>query len=336
MTAPPPSAELFRLIGGFQVTQAIHVAATLGIADLLRAGPRDVGDLAAATDTHAGTLYRLLRALSALGVFREEAGRRFALTPMSEFLRTDTPGSLAGLANLFGRQSYWRAWEDLLHSVKTGGIAFDHAHGEGVWAYRSTRPDESAVFDRTMVGTTQRLTAAALAVGDFGRFNKLVDVGGGHGAFIADILAAYPQARGILFDQPHVAAGARGNLERLGLADRCEIAGGDFFASVPAGGDAYILKWVLHDWDDDQSVAILRACYRAMAKDATLIVIEQVIGEANALPDAKFMDLNMLVITGGIERTQAEYAALFEKAGFRLTHATPTTSPVAILEAVPV
>jgi len=214
-------------------------------------------------------------------------------------------------------------------------VAFDHAHGEAVWAYRSTRPEESAVFDRTMVGTTQRITAAALASCDFGRFGTLVDVGGGYGAFIIDILAAHAAARGILFDQPHVVEGARANIERRGLLGRCDVVGGDFFKNVPAGGDAYILKWVLHDWDDDASLAILSACRRAMKPGAALIVVEQVVGPRNAAPESKFMDLNMLVITGGIERTQAEFAALFEKAGFRLVRTTPTDAPVAVIEGTP-
>lgn len=336
MTAPNPLAELFRLVSGFQITQAIHVAAVLGIADKLRDGPRTVEDLAVATKTHAGTLYRLLRTLSAVGVFREEAGRRFALTPMSEHLRTDSPASLNGLATLFGSDSYWRAWRALMHSVETGGIAFDHAMGESVWSFRSTRPDESAIFDRTMVGTTQRIAAAALAAYDFGRFGTLVDVGGGHGGFIVEILSAHSAPRGILFDQPHVAATARANLEGRGLAGRCEIVGGSFFERVPEGGDAYILKSVLHDWNDDDSLAILRSVRRAMKPGATLIVAEQVVGPMNASPESKLMDLNMLVITGGIERTEAEFAALFEKAGFRLTRSIPTSAPVAVVEGVPV
>lgn len=187
MTAPHPSADLLRLISGFQITQAIHVAVELAIADHLRAGPRTVEDLAAATGAHAGALYRLLRALSALGVFREDPGRRFALTAMSEQLRSDMPGSLAGLARLFGRENYWRAWTDLLHSVKTGGIAFDHAHGTGVWDYRSTRPEESEIFDRAMAAFTEQVASASLASCDFSRYRHLVDVGGGHGAFIAKV-----------------------------------------------------------------------------------------------------------------------------------------------------
>jgi len=336
MNAPNPSAELFRLISGFQVTQAIHVAAVLGIADLLGAGPRSADELASATHTHAGTLYRLLRTLAAIGVFREEDERKFALTAMGDYLRSDKAGSLDGLANLFGRESYWRAWGALLHSVKTGEIAFDRAHGEGVWAYRSARADESAVFDRTMVTFTERVASAVLAAYDFRRFRDLVDVGGGHGAFLGQILADTPAARGTLFDQPHVVERARETLDRHGVAGRCAIAGGDFFANVPAGGDGYILKMVLHDWDDAASLAILSSCRRAIRPDGTLIVVEHIVGPRNESPEGKFMDLNMLVITGGIERTQAEFSSLFDQSGFRLTRATPTASPLSIIEGVPV
>jgi len=334
MNTPNPSAALFRLVSGFQVTQAIHVAAVLGIADMLSAGPRDVGELAAASHSHPNSLYRLLRTLSSLGVFREDEGRRFALTAMSEYLRSDKPGSLRGMATLFGGESYWRAWGALLHSVKTGKIAFDHALGEGVWAYRSARPEEGALFDSAMVTFTERVATAALAACDFGRFQHLVDVGGGQGAFIAQILAAHPTVRGTLFDQPHVVANASTIIEQRKIGNRCEIVSGDFFKSVPAGGDGYILKLVLHDWDDESSLAILRSCRRAMRDDSTLIVVEHVIGPLNASPEGKMMDLNMLVITGGVERTQAEFSALFEKAGFRLMRTIPTMSPVSIVEGV--
>ena len=334
MSVPNASAELLRLISGFQLSQALHVAAVLGIADLLHGGPRTANDLAAATKTNPLALYRLLRALASVGVFREEANRNFVQSPMSEFLRRDKPGSLNGLAHLYGTESYGRAWGDLMHGIKTGVIPFDHAHGESVWAFRSARPDESALFDRTMAGTTERVTAATLAAYDFGRFGTIVDVGGGQGAFLIDILTAHPAARGILFDQPHVAGPAAEALRKRGLAGRCEIVGGDFFGNVPAGGDAYILKRILHDWDDAASLAILRACRRAMKPGTTLIVVEQVVGPPNEDPGSKFMDLNMLVITGGIERTEAEYGALFEQAGFKLTRTVPTDSPVAVVEAV--
>jgi hypothetical protein len=334
--AANPSADLFRLISGFQVTQALHVAAVLGIADRLRDGSRSAAELAAATETNCDALYRLMRALAAIGVFREEEGRRFAQSPMSEFLRTDKPGSLNGLAHLFATESYWRAWGDLRHGIKTGAIPFDHVYGESVWAFRSARPDESALFDRTMAGTAERVAAATLAAYDFSRFGTIVDIGGGQGAFIMDILAAHSRARGILFDQPHVAGPAGEALRRRGLDGRCEIVGGDFFAGVPAGGDAYILKRILHDWDDAASLAILRSCRRAMQPGATLVVVEQVVGPPNTDSGSKFMDLNMLVITGGIERTEAEYGALLAQAGFNATRMVPTESPVAVVEGVAV
>lgn len=336
MTPSNPSADLFRLINGFQVSQAVHVAAVLGIADLLSSGTRDVDGLAKATRTHAGSLYRLLRALSSGGVLREEEDRKFSLTPMGEYLRSDIPGSRASWAKLIGRENYWQAWGALSQSIRTGETAFDHVHGSSVWAYRSTRPEESDIFDHAMATITEQIASAAIEAFDFGRYHHLVDLGGGQGAFIGKVLATLPGAQGTLFDQPHVVAQADRTLDPLGVKSRCQVVGGDFFQSVPAGGNAYILKWILHDWDDAASLAILKSCRRAIREDGVLVVVEHVIGPANIAPDGKFMDLNMLVITGGIERTQDEFSALFESAGFRLTRVVPTKSPLSIVEGIPV
>lgn len=322
MTGDPDQAvatDIRRLVEGYQVSQALHVAATLGIADLLVGGARASDELAKATGTHATSLYRLMRALASVGVFRELDERRFELTPLGEHLRSDVPESVAGWAAFIGRPYYWQAWAALLHSVRTGENAFKHVHGTDVWAYRSSRPDESAIFDRAMTSLSRRSNRSLLAAYDFGRFKTLADVGGGNGGLLAAVLAAHPNLKGILFDQPHVVSGAHAVLEATGVADRCQVVGGSFFESVPGGCDGYVLRAVIHDWGDDDSIRILECVRRAIADDGTMLLVERVVGSPNEGRDAKFSDLNMLVAAGGRERTRAEYADLFHQSGFALT-----------------
>ena len=329
------STALRRLVNGYQVSQAIHVAVALGIADLLSDGSRGSDELAEATGTHPRSLYRLLRALASLGIFREEDGRRFALTPLAASLRSDAPESLAGWAALIGRPYYWQAWASLLHSVRTGENAFRHVHGADVWEYRARHPEESAIFDRAMTALTLRANRSLLAAYDFGRFGTVVDVGGGQGAFLAGLLAEYPAMNAVLFDQPHVVAGAEEMLRAAGVSDRCRIVAGDFFDRVPEGGDAYVLKAIVHDWEDEQAAAILRTCRRAIAPGAVLLVIEREVGAPNEAPEAKFSDLNMLVAPGGQERSLDEFASLFAAAGFRFVGATPSESGYNVIEGAP-
>jgi hypothetical protein len=310
--------KIRRMIDGYQLSQAIHVAATLGIADLLVDASRTSDELAAATGTHPPTLYRLLRALASVEILHELDGRRFELTPLGQPLRSDVPDSIAGWAAFIGRPYYWQAWSGLLHSVRTGENAFRHVHGTDVWTFRSTRPDESAVFDRAMTSLSRRSNAAVLAAYEFGRFRTIVDVGGGNGALLAAVLAAHPELQGVLFDQPHVVSGAASLLERAGVASRCRTVGGNFFESVPEGADAYVLRAVIHDWDDDACIRILTVIRHAIAKDGKVLIVERVIAPANEGRDAKFSDLNMLVGPGGRERTREEFAALLESSGLRL------------------
>lgn len=334
--AETPAERLRRLVNGYQVSQAIHVAATLGVADRLRAGPQTSAELAAAVGAHAPTLYRLLRALASVGVFREEAGGRFGLTPLGECLCADAPESVAAWAAFIGQPYYWQAWAHLLFSVRTGANAFRHVHGTNVWGYRQRDPEAAVVLDRAMTELTRLANAAVLAAYDFGRFGCVVDVGGGQGALLAAILERYPALQGVLFDQPHVVSGAEPVLRAAGVADRCRVVGGSFFDAVPAGGDAYLLKSVLHDWADEPALAILRNCRRAVAADGTLLVIERLVGPLNEDPGAKFSDLNMLVSPGGQERTRAEYAALLAAAGFQLVDAIPTASGLYLIVGRPV
>lgn len=335
MTEQDPAADLQRLVNGYQVSQAISVAATLGIADLLKDGPRTSDDLAAAAGAHPRALYRLLRALAAVGVFHEHHDQRFSLAPIGEFLRSDAAGSSAPWAAQIGRQYFWQAWGDLLHSVRTGENAFRHQHGTDVWTYRSTRPEDNAAFDRAMTGQSRRIDGAVVAAYDFSRYARIMDVGGGHGSLLAAILGANPSSKGVLFDQPHVVSGALALLETAGAADRCEVVGGSFFESVPDGADAHVLKQIIHDWEDGDATKILRACRRAINPDGTLLIVEHVVAPPNHAPAGKFMDLNMLVLPGGQERTRDEFAALFAAAGFRLTRVIPTASPASIIEGIP-
>jgi hypothetical protein len=330
-----PAATLMRLVSGFQVSQAISVASELGIADLLGAGPRDADDLAASTSSHPRSLYRLLRALAGVGVFREDADGRFALTPLSDCLRSDATGSVAAMAAFFGQPDYWQAWGDLRHSVQTGEYAFRHAHGMSPWEYRALHPQAGAAFDQAMTGRTRAEADAALAAYDFGRFGTVVDLGGGQGAFLATLLTRHQGARGVLFDQAHVIARAQPVLEAAGVADRCRIEAGNIFESIPAEGDAYVLKHVLHDWQDEDALAILRTCRRVIGSGQPLLVIEWVISDGPEGAVAKLLDLAMLVSPGGRGRTREEWAALFATAGFRLANVFPTRAGEHVIEATP-
>jgi hypothetical protein len=321
--ASNPWLEMLNLINGFQVTQAIRVAATLRVADHLKDGPRSADDLAALTQSNAEALYRLLRALAAVGVFREEADRKFALTPMGDCLRIDSNTPIGGWAEHVGNPYFWQAWGHLLHSVRTGENAFQDVHGVDVWQYRAKHPEADAIFNRAMTNMSRAGTDAVLSAYDFSGFRHIVDVGGGQGAMLAAILSAYPQARGTLFDQPQVVEGAEANLKERGVMNRCDIVGGSFFESVPQGGDAYLMRSIIHDWEDPEAIAILKVCRRAMREPARLLLIERNVAPPNEMPATKFSDLNMLVGPGGRERTRDEYASLFQASGFELTRVLP-------------
>jgi hypothetical protein len=328
-----PVDPLWRLVNGYQVTQAIHVAATLGIADLVAGGPRTAHELAAASGSDERSLYRLLRALASIGVFHEEDGRRFSSTELSERLQTDADGSLHGWAAFVGRRPAWEAWADLLYSVRTGENAYQHVHGTDVWTHRAGDPEESAAFDSAMASVTGSVNRSLLDAYDFSRFSTVVDVGGGSGALLAGLLGAYPDLRGVLFDQPHVVDGVVAHVDP-DVAARLAIVGGSFFESVPEGGDAYLLKAIIHDWEDAEAVRILESCRRAAVTGTTLLVVERELGEPNSDPSVKFGDLNMLVNPGGCERTREELAALFSSAGFRFVDATPSASGWHLFEGV--
>ncbi len=341
MTTPelPPPLALFRMVTGYYVSRAIWVAATLGLADQLSAGPRDAGDLAKATDTHAPSLRRVLRLLASAGVFAEDADGRFSLTPISQCLRSGVPGSMRAAALLFGGRTQ-DTWRELLHSVRTGEPGFARVFGTDPFAYMTEHPEMAALFDEAMADWTKQVAVATAAAYDFRQFRTVVDVGGGNGTLLAGILAATPGLRGIVFDLPHVAERARGRLAELGLADRSTAIGGDFFQEVPQGHDAYVLKHVIHDWNDERAVTILKACRRAMGADAKLLLIEGVypsrIDQSPASQGAAANDVNMLVSTGGRQRSESEFRALYEAAGFTLTRLIPTPPlQTRVIEGVP-
>jgi hypothetical protein len=300
----------------------------------LRHGPKRSDELASGANVHAVTLYRLLRALAAVGVLEERKDRYFALTALGDLLRSDVPSSKNAWARLMGQSNYWMAWQDLLGSVHTGETAFQRVHGTSVWDYRAQHSCEAGTFDRAMGTVTEEIADAVLQVLDFSEFGTIVDVGGGEGAFLAKLLCAYPNLRGIVFDQPHVIAKAVPHING-NAGTRCEMVGGDFFQAVPAGADVYFLKWILHDWEDDHAIAILRSCRRAMAASSKLILVEYLVAPPNEGADGKFIDLNMMVITGGLERTREEYARLLAESDFELVDMRDTAMHVGVLVAQP-
>lgn len=295
--------------------QSLYVAAKLGLADSLRQGPRPSDDLAAETGTHPGALYRFCRALAALGVLREYPGQVFGTTPMGAALRSDAPRGLRHFIIVNGEESF-RAWADVMHTVRTGEAAFDHVYGMSHFAYLAQESGASTSFN-AMARTgapTQTVDRC-----DFGKDQVVVDVGGGAGGLLAHVLERYPRLRGILLDTPEGVAQAPGLLASRGVLDRAEIKGGSFFESVPTGGDSYLLSRVIHDWNDEDALRILRTVREAMPTGAQLVLIDKVIPDVPGFHPGKFSDLQMLVVLGGQERTLSELTALLDRAGFRIT-----------------
>jgi len=328
----PPPVVLLRMMTGYWQAKALAVAAELGLADLLRVGPRTAASLAEICDVDADSLHRLLRALASVGVFVQTDQDLFALTPMADLLRSDRPGSMRALARMYGSEQY-EAWGGLLESVRDGAPAFDHAFGASYFAYLAAHPDASSIFNDAMTGWTAQLSDAVAAAYDFSGSGLVVDVGGGTGLLLATILQAAPALRGTLFELSHVAEQADAYLRATPIGDRCTVVAGDFFDAVPGGGSFYALAQILHDWDDGQCAKILRNCREAMLPGAKLLIIEQVIPPRNEPSLGKWLDLHMLVLLGGRERTEAEYASLLSAADLKLDRLIPTAAGASILEA---
>lgn len=325
--------ELQRLVQGFQVSQAIHAAVVLELPDLLSGGPRNVSDLALATGTDPEALYRMMRALAMFGVMKECGAREFELTAIGAGLRTDAPRSLAPIVRLQCRSSHWQAWGNLIHALGNGQTAFEYVHGKDVWTYRAQHREEGDAFDNAMAAFAHQIADAFLKVCDVGRARHIVDVGGGDGTFLARILEANPHMQGTIFDRPHVIERACTFVASAGLSNRCKCSAGDFFAAVPGGGDLYLLKWILHDWDDAAAMQILRSCRQAMPVGCRLLVVEHLVGSPHTSQFAVLRDLQMRVVTGGRERTSDEFAVLLSNTGFLLRSVLETAAGVSVIEA---
>jgi len=326
---------MLQIISGFWISRAVYVIGKLGIPDLLTSGPKTAEELASATETHAPSLFRILRALVSVGVLSSAEGGRFAQTPLSETLVTDAPGTLRWFAVSELGQEHYPAWGNLMHSVKTGEIAFDNFFGVDIWKYFQQNPEDAAVFNNSMSSVTAATNDAITSLYDFSQFETIIDVGGGHGGLITSILKKNPEVKGVLFDAAEVIEGARPKIQAAGLADRLETIAGDFFTSVPEGGDAYIMKWIIHDWDDEKSITILKNCRKQMGPGNRLILVDCVVPETAEPHFSKFIDMNMLVMTGGKERTEAEFSKLLADSGFKLLRVIPTDQPFSVIEAEP-
>lgn len=329
----PPSAAMMGLITGYWVSQAIGVVAQLGVADQISAGPRASDELASAVGAETQALYRVLRLLASLGVFEEVAPRTFGLTALGETLRSDAPDSVRNFAITETAPGHWLPWGRLDESVRTGQAMTYQTLGMGLFDWYAQNPDEASYFNAAM-GNLSALAAGELVrVYDFSSVRTVADVGGAHGVLLAAILGANPTACGILFDLPHVIATAGDAMTAQGLSERCELVSGDFFEAVTEGADLHLLKQIIHDWDDEQATRLLRNCHRALAPNGKLLLVEMVIPPDNQPSPAQAMDLNMLVVAGGRERTEDEYRGLLQGAGFRLERVIPTHSPFSVIEA---
>src|SRR5579883_325184 len=312
MPKPTPHDEMARMITGYWISQMVYVAARLGLADRLAEGPRTAEELARTTGTHARSLYRLLRALASVGVFSEDGEGRFRQTPLGECLRSDVPGSQRAMALMMG-QEHLHCWNDLLESIRTGQTAFDRLYGKPIFEYLGDHPEQAKVFDAAMTAIHGRETQWTLDAYDFSGVQVLADIGGGNASNLIAILKHYPEMRGILFDLPHVVDRPRASIEAAGVADRCEAVRGSFFDAIPVEADAYFLRNIIHDWDDQKSGLILRNIGRSTPPGARLLVVQHLLPLGDAPSYGKLMDLTMFLLPGGLERTEAEFRRLYDR-----------------------
>ena len=331
---PNPRQQLVQMITSYWTAQSIHVAAKLKLADLVNDGPKTAAQLAQLTKTHPQALYRLLRALASVGIFSEEADGRFSMTPMGECLR-DVHGSMYAVAMMMGDEHY-HSWGELLYSIQTGKPAFDHLYGKPVFDWLSEHAEQAKIFDAAMTGFHGPETQAMIDAYDYAGVNTLVDIGGGNGTVLSAVLKKNPAVKGILYDLPGVIDRANKNLADAGLTSRCQTIGGSFFDAAPPGGDAYQMRHIIHDWTDEQCHTILGHIRKVIPATGRLLVIEMVIKPGNVPQPAKWLDLNMMVIPGGRERTEVEYRDMYAKAGFRLERVVPTPTEVSVIEGRPV
>jgi hypothetical protein len=327
----PPNVRLFEMAAAMVAARAVWLVADLGVADHLDADPRAVTDLAAATGTHADSLYRVLRLLAAHGVFSEHEGRAFSHSEMSRTLRSDHPAKTRAAVQMLGSEGMWRAFGAMRASLDAGAPAWDVAMGEPIFDWLGHEPAAASIFNDAMIGIHGGEPPAVAAAYPFA--GTVIDVGGGSGNMIVNVLRQHPDARGVTYDMPHVVAEAQRRFEAEGLAGRARVEGGSFFDGVPAGGDLYLLSHIIHDWDEARCLRILEHCRKAKAPGGKVLLVEMVVTPPNVPHPAKMLDLVMLTVPGGRERTEDEYRALLAKAGLRLTRVVPTASPVSVIEA---
>jgi len=325
---------IMQLATGYMGTAALHAATKLGIPDILKSGPKSTSEIARACNANEDAVYRVMRALASAGVFAEGAPRTFALTPEGELLLSDRPDSQRSMVLWLGNKMHFDTYPELTYAMQTGNTVTEKVYGESCFGYFEKNPEVSKVFNEAMTGFSQMFAPAALDAYDFSWLNgkTLADVGGGHGFVLTSILKKYPEIRGVLADLEHVVAGAPEMIRKAGVESRCTTHPVDFFASVPAA-DAYVLKHIIHDWNDEKATTILRNCARAGIGKTRVILMESVVAPGNEPHFAKWLDLEMLLLPGGKERTEAEFATLFEGAGFKLTRVVPTKGPLFVVEA---
>ncbi len=342
-TVPPPGAPATPAYGWREAqavvldhaialmrSSAVFVAAELGIADLLAGGPKSVSELAAATQTHRRSLYRLLRMLASYGIFAEDDTETFQLTPLGSVLRSGVPGSVRDAARVFD-QPFWQAAGSLLQTIRDGRPGFEEEAGMGFYDHLSRHPHDGDRFDSAMANLSEGEDGAIVAAYDFSGFEQIVEIGGGRGGFLAEILKAHKEPRGVLFDRPEVVANPT-HLSRAGVLDRCEIVGGSFREFVPAGADAYVLKRVLMDWEDEDAIAVLGLCRDAMAEGASILAVDGVVPPGNERHTIKDLDLLLMVLVCGGPRTEDDFRQLYGRAGLRVTRILPTLSELSIVE----
>jgi O-methyltransferase domain/Dimerisation domain len=332
--APPVDVQIIQLATGHIVARAVHAFAELGVADLLIDGPRTADEIAPACGAQSSSLYRLLRTVGGFGLVAEDASGRFALTPLGATLRSDAPGRARSAVRILTGPVGWRSLGELLHAVKTGDPAMDKAYGQSIFEYLQSAPEDATLFNELMIAFHGSEPPAVAAAYDFTGVRTLVDVGGGTGNLLTTLLLANPTLRGVLHDLPHVTAQARELIASRSLSTRCDVSEGSFFDAVPEGGDAYLLSHIIHDWDEASCLRIFDNIRRVLPSHGRLLLVEMVIPPGNDFHPSKLSDLIMLTFTpGGRERTEQEYAALFAKAGLKLTRVVPTASPVSVIEA---
>lgn len=333
MTAP--QAVLSQMAIGPWIAQPLYVVCALRVPDALADGPLDSLQLAERVDAHPRSLYRVLRCLAMFGVFHEDDEGRFALTEMGHCLRSDVPGSVRGLTLWTGEEWHWRAWGQLLHTVRTGEMAFRHVHdGKDTWGYLDGDPAAAESFDKAMTANAVNSHTAIIPAYDFAGSRTVLDVAGGEGHLLRLLLEHHPHLEGILFDQPGVAAKAEQQFAAAGLGSRARVVGGSFFEEIPAGADTYLITAVVHDWDDERARRILTNIARAMGPEAKLLIVEMVVPGPNEFGFGKVTDIEQLVAFCGHERTEEEYRELLASAGLRLARTVPTAGPSSVLEAV--